>query len=214
MSGAAMTWAWAALFAIGAVVLIWRFARLPKGGVELVAAAALLGLAGYAWQATPAQPGTPVQSRAASVPPDPRAVAVRQMMTDTFGEAARVANFVDTLDRLGLTREAVAAARTGVRKEPRNPEAWVTLGNALVAHGGQTISPAAELAYRRAASLDPQHPAPPFFLGLAYAQSGRFDDADRVWRALLAAAPAEAPWRGEVQLRLAAVVMAKAQQGQ
>ena len=43
---------------------------------------------------------------------------------------------------------------------------WVGLGNALADHAG-TMTPAAELAFARAAELAPGYPAPPFFLGLA-----------------------------------------------
>jgi cytochrome c-type biogenesis protein CcmH len=204
-----MAWAWVLLFAAAAIILVWRFAHLPKGGLELVLAATVAGLAGYAWQGSPAQPGTPIQSREVSVPPDPQAIATRQLMTDNYSEAARVASFVDTLDRLGLTREAVIAAKTAIRKDPRNAELWVVLGNALVAHGNQSTSPAAEFAFDRAARIAPDHPAPPFFKGLALAQGGRFDDAEKLWTGLLARAPADAPWRSDVQARLSALAMAR-----
>ena len=62
---------------------------------------------------------------------------------------------------------------------------WVGLGNALVDHAG-TLTPAGELAYRRAAELAPGHPAPRFFLGLALARSGDRAGAVAMWRQILA----------------------------
>lgn len=200
-----MGWIFVLLFAALAVLALWRFARLPRGGIEILAATALVALAGYALQGRPAMPGTPVQSRTQTIAPDPAAIRTRQMMTDNYGDAAKVAAFADTLDRLGMTREAVIAVRTGLRKTPDNPELWVSMGNALVAHGGGVLSPAAELAYQRAATLSPAHPAPPFFMGLALAQGGRFEEASQVWRDLLARAPADAPWRADIEARLGAI---------
>lgn len=187
-------------------VALWRFANLPRGGTELMLAVVLLSVAGYAWQGRPGMAGAPVQSVEKGLSLDQRAITVRRMMTNQYGDAAKVANFTDLLDGWGKTREAVIAVRTAIRKEPNNPELWTTLGNALVVHGGGTMSPAAELAYARARMLDPGHPAPPYFRGLALAQSGRIEEAARSWGALLNRAPADAPWRGDVEVRLAAAL--------
>ncbi len=64
------------------------------------------------------------------------------------------------------------------------------------------MSPAAQFAFERAAAISPNHPGPPFFLGLGLAQSGKLDEAGAVWRALLARAPANAPWRADLEARL------------
>ena len=199
-----MGWIFVLLLAALAVLVLWRFARLPRGGREVLAATALIALAGYGLQGKPDMVGTPVQSRTQTIAPDTAAIRTRQMMTDNYGDAAKVAAFADTLDRLGMTREAVIAVRTGLRKTPNDPELWVSMGNALVAHGGGMLSPAAEFAYQRAASLSPAHPAPQFFMGLALAQGGRLEDASQVWRDLLARTPPDAPWRADIEARLGA----------
>ncbi|RYD42391.1 MAG: cytochrome c biogenesis factor, partial [Sphingomonadales bacterium] len=79
---------------------------------------------------------------------------------------------------------------------------WVGLGNALAAHGGGVMSPAAALAFDEAAKRDPSHPAPPFFAGLALAQGGDLKGAETVWSQLLARSPADAPWRADLEMRL------------
>lgn len=196
-------WMFLALLAVVIVIAIRQFAQLPRGGIELVLAAVLTGIAGYAWQGQPGMAGVPVQSAEKAVEPDARAVVTRRMMTDQYGDAAKVANFADLLDSWGKTREAVIAVKTGLRKEPRNSDLWVALGNTLVAHGGNRLSPAAELAYARAAALAPNAPAPAYFRGLALAKSGRIEEAAQTWAMLLNGTPKDAPWRGDVEARLA-----------
>jgi cytochrome c-type biogenesis protein CcmH/NrfG len=61
------------------------------------------------------------------------------------------------------------------------------------------MSPAAELAYRRAEQTAPGHPAAPFFYGLALARSGDRDGALKLWRGILATAPKDASWRPLVE---------------
>jgi cytochrome c-type biogenesis protein CcmH/NrfG len=202
-----MGWLFVLVFALAALALLWRFGNLPRAGLELALAAAFLGIAGYVWQGSPSQAGSPVVSReqAGLTQPDKALMMARGATMNRYGDAAKVVEFADTLDRLGLTREAVIAVKTGMRKEPNNVDLWVALGNALVAHGGGTLSPAAEFAFQRAAQLSPEHPAPPFFMGLALANSGRTEEAGQVWRGLLARTPKEAPWRADLEARLTAI---------
>ena len=93
--------------------------------------------------------------------------------------------------------------RSAIRQSPRDADLWVALGNALVGHGDGFISPAAQFAFQRAADIAPDHPGPPFFMGLALAQSGRLVEARTVWAQLLAQAPKEASYRADLEQRLA-----------
>ena len=72
------------------------------------------------------------------------------------------------------------------------------------------MTPAAELAFDRAAQIAPGHPGPRFFYGLALAQGGRFDEAERLWREVLASAPADASWRPMVEERIRMIEQARA----
>lgn len=188
-----------------AFVALWRVAKLPRYGVELLAAASLLGVAGYAWQGKPTEPGTSIEARDAPSKLDPSITASRQNMMGKFGLQAQWLDYADTMLRMGQTQMAVLAMRSGIRDDPKNPELWVGLGNALVAHGGGLVSPAARFAYRRAAQLSPKHPGPPFFLGVALVQEGKTDEAAALWRALLARSPQDAPWRADLESRLASI---------
>ena len=71
------------------------------------------------------------------------------------------------------------------------PTSGSAYGYALVVHGGNMMSPAAQLAFQRAAAIAPDHPGPRFFYGLALAQGGNYDEAERVWRELLPTIPAD-----------------------
>ena len=91
-----------------------------------------------------------------------------------------------------------------MREHPGDPQLWIGLGNALVDHAG-VLTPAAEFAFERAAELAPGHPAAPFFLGLALARSGDRAGAVKLWRKMLAEAPADAGWRPLVEDAIAAL---------
>lgn len=179
-----------------------RFGRLGGCGLTMLAAVLLAGVAGYAWQGSPGEPGSPTAGREAGMQPDSVFALERGRMMQRFSSAAQWLDYADALHRMGSDRLAVTAIRSGLRERPNDPDLWVGLGNALVLHGGGVISPAARLAFTRAAALAPGHPGPAYFLGLAYAQAGDLERAGETWRALLARAPPGAPWRGQVEQRL------------
>jgi cytochrome c-type biogenesis protein CcmH/NrfG len=106
--------------------------------------------------------------------------------------------------RRGDTAGAAGVLKSAIREHSGDPSLWVGLGNALVDHAG-TITPAAELAYSRAAELAPGYPAPRFFYGLALARSGDRQSALALWRSVLAEAPADASWRPFVEDAIAAI---------
>lgn len=188
---------------LSALALIW-LGKVPSASRPLLGAAVMLGMAGYALHGQPNLPGKPV--RQALEQPDTfgQALTDRQRgMSDRFGPAAMWISMSDGFMRTGKTQMAAQALQKALLKYPDNVDLWVGLGNALVAHGGGTISPAAALAFEEAARRDPDHPAPPFFAGLAMAQSGDFAGAERIWVALKRRTPEDAPWAEDLQMRLA-----------
>ena len=197
-----MGWLFASGFVVIAVALLWRFGALPREGLHLVLAAALIGLSGYAWQSHPNLRAAPVVPSDAIVAEDTRAIETRHMMSGRFNADAQWLDFSEAMLRLGATRQAVTAARSGLAHHRNSPDLWVGLGNALVAHAGGLVTPAAEFAYRHAAQLSPEHPGPPFFYALALARSGRTDEAGFIWRGMLARTPPDAPWRADLVERL------------
>lgn len=199
-----MGWLIVAALAVLSFVALWRVGKTPRATFELIGAALCLGLAGYALQGSPAQPGAPKVAQAKRTVIDPALVAQRQaLLGGRFGNESEWLQTADTYGRLGSTRDAVTVMQGAVREHPRSADLWVGLGNALVNHGDGMMSPAAQFAFQRAAEIQPDHPGPPFFVGLALAQTGQTDKAAAIWRELLARTPPEAPWRADLEMRLA-----------
>ena len=198
-----MIWLWVMLAALLTIGAIFWLGKLPAAARPLAGAAVMLGLAGYALQGSPALPGKPV-----AAPEEPAGFGdaitdQRQGMADRFGPAAQWLGMSDGFARTGKTELAAQTLEKGLERYPDNVDLWVGLGNALAAHGGGMMSPAAALAFDEAARRDPSHPAPPFFAGLALAQGGDLKGAEVVWSQLLARSPADAPWRPDLEMRLA-----------
>lgn len=192
----------ALLLLIGAALaMLWRLGvRGPL--LQLAAAALLFGAAGYATQGRPGLAGSPraAEGNRAPIP----LTALRHAFFGKFGPTEHWLLIAESYARRGNTADAAGVLQSAVREHPGDPALWVGLGNALADHSG-TLTPASELAFRRAAELAPGHPAPPFFLGLALARSGETDAAVTLWRSILAQAPADASWRPHVEDAIAAL---------
>jgi cytochrome c-type biogenesis protein CcmH/NrfG len=196
-----MGWAVFLLFALVLVAALWRLGRFDVGMLQFLGAAILLALAGYAWQGRPTLGGRPKPPPAAKNLPDSAFAETRRDMLGSFDRANQWLSIAESYQRGGDTRGGAEIIRSALRNHPRDPDLWVGLGNALVLHAGGMMTPAAELAFKRAEEIAPDHPAPRFFYGLALAQGGRFDEAERIWREVLAAAPADASWRPMIEER-------------
>jgi cytochrome c-type biogenesis protein CcmH len=201
-----MSWLWAlllALAAIGVVLALLRWEGKGSAGWEAIGAALLLGIAGYGLQGHPGQPGAPKES-VEKFAGDPEALVAARKALD--GKPAPAGSswvvIADALARHGQYADAAGVLLGAVHKNPNDSDAWLALANSLVGHADETLSPAASYAYRKAGETAPDSPGPPFFLGLALAQSGRLDDARALWFDLLQRSPADAPWRAGLQERL------------
>lgn len=198
-----MGWLLIVCFCVITALGLWRFGNMPRSVLELSGAALFLALAGYAWQGNPGMAGHPIA--AADSAPEP--ISEEALIKSRSGMSAegQWLDLADVLIKSGHTRSAVSILGEGTRKSPKDPDLWVGLGNALVVHNGGQSSPAAQFAFEKAAQLSPNHPGPPFFMGLALAQSGKLEEAGDIWRGLLARAPADAPWKTDLELRLAEI---------
>ncbi|MBR1168420.1 MULTISPECIES: c-type cytochrome biogenesis protein CcmI [Bradyrhizobium] len=109
------------------------------------------------------------------------------------------------LERLGRFDDAVRAYRNSLTYNGESAERRSDLGEAISAAAGGVVTAEAKAEFERARGLNADDPKANYFLGLAAEQDGRKEDAANIWRALLAKAPADAPWRALVQSSLARV---------
>jgi len=180
----------AALILIGLSLAALWLLRVRGAMLQLAGAALMFGAIGYAFQGHPALHGSP------------RNAGVLNDRGIDFGEHWLIIS--ESFARRDATEDAAGVLRSAVREHPNDSELWVGLGNALVDHAG-IMTPAAELAYSRAAELAPGYPGPLFFMGLALARSGDGAGAIAIWRSILADAPADASWRPVVEDAIAAL---------
>lgn len=198
-----MIWVLVGGLAILAFMAIAFILKAPRGTREAVAAALLLGLAGYLMQGRPGMPGTSKDS-AEPISADPAALVEARLKVSNrnIPPNNRWVVIADGLARNGRYADAAEVLRGAVEDDPRNSEAWLAMGNALMAHSQGMLTPAALYAYRSAAKADPDNPGPPFFLGMALLQAGRVTEARAMWADLLRRAPEKAPWRSPLALQL------------
>ena len=95
--------------------------------------------------------------------------------------------------------EAAAAYGKAVKLAPTGPGFASAYGEALVQAAQGVVGPEAKVQFVAARKLDPADARARYFLGMAKEQSGDHKGAIDDWLALLATAPADAPWAAELR---------------
>lgn len=201
-----MIGAWLAILALALVSFaIAAFTlRLPREGYAMFGAVLVLGLVGYAWQGSPGQPGSPKQADLqAEQQSGEDMVEARRQLFDPVRPKPDYLMLADGFARKGQFDDAASALRGGLRNNPDHLEGWLALGMALTGHADGVVTPAAYYAYGKARALDPANPGADFFLGFSFLQSGEIIAARDAWTRLLENSPEDAPWRPEVETRVA-----------
>jgi cytochrome c-type biogenesis protein CcmH len=196
-----MGWLLLFLFIAGALGAL-RLLGIRGPMLTASAAALLVGASGYALQGRPGLPGT--QASASATRENVPLAEARHAFFERFSAAESWIVMAEALERRGRTEDSAALLQNAVRTRPGDLQLWIGLGNALVAHS-RGLTPPAEIAFRRAQALNPAHPAPRFFYGLARARSGDRDGALLIWQDLLRNAPADAAWRPLVEAGISAL---------
>ena len=107
--------------------------------------------------------------------------------------------------RLGRYDDAVEARARALALNGETADRQADLGEAKVAAANGIVTAEARQAFDRALALDPQLLKAKFYLGLAAEQDGKREEAASIWRAMLANAPADAPWIESVREALARI---------
>jgi cytochrome c-type biogenesis protein CcmH len=188
-------WLAIAALALAAFALAAFILRLPREGFTLFAAVLVFGLAGYAWQGSPAQPSSPTPPATRGAGAGEAMVEGRRALFDDQGPRTDYLITSDGFARRGKFGEAAGMLRRGLTDNPGDLEGWLALGMALVGHADGFVTPAAVHAFEQARRVDPDHPGAEYFLGFAYFQSGEIRQARSVWGGLVDRSPEDAPWR-------------------
>ncbi len=106
---------------------------------------------------------------------------------------------------LGDPNDAAAALQKAVALQPhsQDPDLLSTYGEALTMANGGAVPAEAETAFRTVLTLDPKNYAARYYIGLALVGQHQTAQALAMWQALLADAPADAPWKGQLIDRIA-----------
>jgi cytochrome c-type biogenesis protein CcmH len=195
-----------------------RPAETASGGRRhMVATAAvvmipLFALALYAVRGSPDLPGQPLASRVKGGEDNLEANTIFQLIARVEAHLEEnpddgrgweiVAPVYMKLERY---EDAAKARRRAISLLGATSAREVDLGEALTAAANGVISEEAQAAFNRAIALDAENFKAQFYLGLAAEQDGNTAEAARLWRALIARAPADAPWLTVVRQSLARV---------
>lgn len=182
------------LWALGVARRLWTIAG----------AALLLGAAGFALQSRTHQPGKPVEADVVPIPVDPGMVAFREAVFAPSRADSLALATADARLQAGNAHAAAEGLRADIALRPDDATLWSALGYVLALHD-RGVSPAAKFAFRRAMTLAPRTPGPPFFLGMAHVDAGDLAAARPAWAYALAATPKDAPYRADIAERVAAV---------
>ena len=96
--------------------------------------------------------------------------------------------------RLGRFDDAVKARRNALRFNGPPAEREAALGEALVFAANGVVTAEAKAAFESAVALDANSVQARYFIGRAAEQDGDRTQAAATWRALIEAAPSDAPW--------------------
>lgn len=198
-----MSWLIVIALALAAMALALFVLGAPRHLWAPLAACLALGLAGYSFQASPELPGSPVMPQTVE---DAQGWALVDARKELIAESNRSRNdklvFADALTRKGQHQNAAAVLASAANDDPRDAEAWLALGNALVEHAGGRLTEPAMVAYRRAASADAESVAPGYFLGLGLIRQGNLLQGRDVWQEVVESSPEDAFARDIVAERL------------
>jgi cytochrome c-type biogenesis protein CcmH len=172
-------------------------------GLPLVAAAVYVPLG------SPRLSDFPLAQRArapdASQPLDNLVAQVEQHLEQNPTDGRGWSVLAPVLVRLGRFDDAVRAYRNSITYNGDSAERRSDLGEAVAGAAGGVVTADAKAEFERAVAFKADDAKANYFLGLAAEQDGRPSEAATIWRAMLAKAPPDAPWRPLLQAALARI---------
>jgi cytochrome c-type biogenesis protein CcmH len=150
---------------------------------------------------SPELPGQPLASRAPNTEEALERSPIGQLLARVEAHLAENPNdgrgwevVAPVYMKLERYDDAAKARQQAILLLGETPARDVDLGEAMTAAANGVISDEAKVAFDRAIKLDAENYKAQFYLGLAAEQDGNNEEASRIWRGLIAKAPADAPW--------------------
>jgi cytochrome c-type biogenesis protein CcmH len=181
--------------------------RLVAIGVLVFVPALALGL--YAAIGHPDWPDDPLEARlnapAGSMDINAAIARVEAHLAQHPDDGLGYEVLVPAYLRLGRIEDAVHAAQMALNKLGANPQRLTDYGETLVFANHGIVTEEARKLFEQAVAAGQLAPKASFFLGLAASQDGDKAKARDYWEKLLAQSPKDAPWRSDLEGRLAAL---------
>ncbi len=167
-------------------------------GMALVCA---IGL--YAWKGSPMLADQPFSKRAAEIAQkDLRSLTAPELLTRLQQIAIERPTDPEPHYHIGVVlrsqgrlEDAIRAFQTALRRDDRNVQALVEMGDSLVMMDNGAVGPTARDVYLRAWQLDNNQVRPGILAGYSLQLDGRTDEADALWAAIEATLPEDDPRR-------------------
>jgi cytochrome c-type biogenesis protein CcmH len=182
--------------------------RPPRLAAALIIAMPITALAFYLALGSPQYPDQPLTDRPETAATQEVAQLVGKIeehLAEKPDDGQGWEVIAPVYAKLGREADAVTAYGNALRLLGSTGPRESDYGEAIVRLNAGRVTPEARAAFERATALVPADPRPKFYLAMALGQEGRKDEAAAAWRALLADAPADAPWRGAAQEAQAAL---------
>ena len=174
-----------------------------------------LALGFYSRIGAPELPSQPFAERAVQGTQTASGPTPKSLAQSVARLARRLENEPDDLDgwillgqtykSLGQYREAVEAYRRARNLDAGDAELVSAYGEALYLAAQRIVTPASRKAFKEAVRIDAGEPRARYYLAMAHQQAGNKQAAIDGWAAMVADAPADAPWLPSVREQIAKV---------
>ncbi|HSO48234.1 MAG TPA: c-type cytochrome biogenesis protein CcmI [Rhizobiaceae bacterium] len=147
------------------------------------------------------QPSMPDMAIASRTDREPEGQSIEQLVSQAEAQLAKNPGDVrgwtvlaPIYRGIGRFEDSVNAWRNAVRLEPQNLDYKSELAEAMIVAGQGFVSEEARTIFSEILAARPGDPKSRFYLAIALGQQGDLVAAEDAWRALIADAPADAPW--------------------
>lgn len=197
----------------GAKAVPSRRPILVAAGVIVISLPLAAGI-GYLYLGSPGLSGQPFAERAPTQGPSHAEIEVlvaklanrlERSPGDLKGWLLLASTYTQ-LERFGDAATAYGRAIPLASEKPEKlSDITAAYGEVLIMANGGVVTPVARAAFIEALAKNGANVRARYYLGLALLQEGKAGEALRIWQALAAAGPADAPWTVELRKRISRI---------